>query len=78
MLASILILLLASHLLCMNISSAGPLLCIWLVTRNDTSEANESQAMAVHLAMWSITLLIVGVLIGLAMGFVQHAGETES
>lgn len=63
------VLLLAGHLLCMNVSSAGPLLCIWLVRRKATPD---SVITGKRFAIWTIWLLLIGILLGLALGVVSY------
>ncbi len=55
---------LALHLMCMNIASAGPLVCIWLDWRSGSG--NEAARRAAKFLAWkSLALLIVGTLFGL-------------
>jgi len=54
---------LAFHLMCMNIASAGPLVCVWLDWRSGGNEV--AHRAAKFLAWKSLVLLIVGVLFGL-------------
>ena len=60
-------LLLAAHLMCMNVSSAGPLLCVWLARKKASAE---SVALAGKLALWTIWLLLIGAALGLTLGLV--------
>lgn len=68
MVTFVLILLLAGHLLCMNVSSAAPLLCIWFADRKAVSGDSASREVAQQLAVWSVFLLVVGIAIGLIVG----------
>lgn len=61
--------LLGLHLLCMNISSAGPLLCIWL---NRRSSSEDEKALGLRLAWDSFSLLIVGICLGLLIGAIGY------
>ena len=59
------VLLLSAHLMCMNVSSAGPLLCVWLARRN----AHQASAkLAKSLSLWTVWLLLAGIVLGLALG----------
>ena len=73
MLATLLVLLTAAHLMSMNIASAGPLLCVWLLWRGKSRESDESLRLAKALAMSSLQLLLIGSLLGLAMGYLAWA-----
>ena len=53
-------LLLAVHLLAMNLASAGPVVCIWL--RWGGNELNDS--LGRQLAWWSIVALVLGMVTG--------------
>ena len=61
-------LLLSGHLMCMNIAAAGPWLCIlceWQEARGNQAAGKAGR----HLAMLACTLLVVGVVPGLALGW---------
>ena len=70
LLSLLIVVLLASHLLCMNVCSAGPLLCIWLNRKHATAE---SKQIGKALAWDGYWLLFVGVLFGLGLGTVCWA-----
>lgn len=68
MLDLLLILLLASHLILANVSSGGPLVCIWLEWKaRGNRDALAGQA-ADYLARWSIFSLLGGGVLGLLLG----------
>ena len=61
-------LLLSGHLMCMNIAAAGPWLCIlceWQEARGNQAAGKAGR----HLAMLACTLLVVGIVPGLALGW---------
>ena len=61
-------LLLSGHLMCMNIAAAGPWLCIlceWQEARGNQAAGKAGR----HLAMLACTLLVMGVVPGLALGW---------
>ncbi|MEM8947044.1 MAG: hypothetical protein AAGD11_17855 [Planctomycetota bacterium] len=61
------ILLLAAHLLAMNIASGGPLLCIWLRGRHEPQNedtAGSPDSLGRQMAYWSILGLIAGMALG--------------
>lgn len=68
--AILLTLLLTLHLLCMNVSAGGPLLCVWLGRQR---ASGESKQLAVQMAVWSIWLLLAGILVGLAVGMLTFS-----
>lgn len=61
--------LLTLHLLAMNVASGGPLLCGWLNIRSARRNCQPSQDLALSLAWWSMLLLLVGVMLGVVVGF---------
>lgn len=61
---------LALHLVCMNVAAAGPLLCVWLDYRGARSDG-DSQAAARYLANTCLNLLLVGGLLGMAQGWLH-------
>lgn len=68
------VVLLAGHLLCVNVASVAPLLTIWwerLEARGDRDAGNWGRALLWH----SITLLVVGVAIGLLLGWLHWTPE---
>lgn len=60
-------LLLAFHLMCMNVAAAGPLVCMWLEWREGRGDALAGRV-GRYLALCGIVLLLVGMLLGTAMG----------
>src|SRR5262245_3140106 len=60
-------LLLAAHLLCVTVASAGPLVCIWLDWREGRGDALAGRA-ASYLGLASFVTLLLGGLLGLAIG----------
>jgi hypothetical protein len=64
------ILLLAFHLICMNVASAGPLVCVWLdgIAAQNSAEA---ERVGKWLAWKSVQLAIVGAAAGLMMGWLK-------
>ena len=70
-------LLLAVHLVCMNISSAGPLLCIW-IERYRKKDPETAFLLGQSLLRASIQYFFVGASVGLLMaGLLWIAGNTE-
>ena len=70
-------LLLAVHLMCVNVASGGPLVAAWLDwrgTRGDTAAAKG----AVYLARASLLGLLVGALLGLGIGWLKWSDEYRS
>lgn len=63
----LIILLLAGHLLCVNVAAAGPLVCIWLDWREGRGDAVAGRA-ASYLGQLSLWTLLLGGLLGLAIG----------
>jgi hypothetical protein len=66
---AILVLLLAAHLLCVNIAAGGPLVAAWLDWRSHTDEA--AGRAAKWLAAWSLVGLFAGALLGLVVGWMK-------
>ncbi|MEQ8788978.1 MAG: hypothetical protein RIC55_21885 [Pirellulaceae bacterium] len=62
-------LLLAAHLMCMNVASAGPLVCLWLEWKEQRGDKLAGRA-GRYLAGSGVVLLLVGVLWGLGLGAV--------
>jgi hypothetical protein len=62
--------LLAVHLVAMNVASAGPLLCLWLGVRGRRGD-EASWAVGKRLAVFSILALLIGVVTGLLLGIVD-------
>lgn len=70
-------LLLATHLVCVNVSMCGPLVCLWL-DRRQRRRGDPAAAVAARLlADWSLWLLIVGTLLGLALGMLHWWSGNE-
>ena len=65
LLAPVLVLLLALHLLCMNVCSAGPLVCVWLNRKASPAVAKQC---ALKLAWASYWALVFGILAGITLG----------
>lgn len=57
----------------MNVASAAPLLCIWLLARGKRQSCKKTLHLVTSLAAWSIGLLLIGILLGLALGAVSVA-----
>ena len=69
-------LLLSAHLLCMNVASAGPLVCIWL---DYLAAWHPIAASAGKWLGWkSFQLAILGALLGLAIGWLRWDSEFSS
>lgn len=62
------ILLLASHLLAVNLASCGPLVAAWLDLREGRGDLTAGIA-GRRLTLWSLVALVVGILGGLAVGY---------
>lgn len=77
MIAILLALLLAVHLMCVNVGSAGPAVCIWLEWREWRGDQLAGRA-GRYLAGLSIWLLIGGMALGVAMGFLLWSPEYRS
>lgn len=66
--------LLALHLLCVNVASAGPIVLIWLDWRESRGDALAGAA-GRYLGWLSIGLLVMGALLGLAIGYLHWSEE---
>ena len=66
----VIIFLLAAHLLCVNVASAGPLVCIWLEWREGRGDSLAGQTTN-YLAMLALITLLAGGLLGLAVAGVS-------
>jgi len=66
----LLTLLLAAHLLCVNVASGGPLLGAWLDWRGTRGDGPSARA-AVYLARASLIALIAGAALGLLIGWLK-------
>ena len=78
MVAILKIILLAAHLMCVNISAAGPLFCVYWNRRGNAALAPRSIVQT--LALWCNLLLLAGILLGLALGLLAggRAGSVSS
>ena len=74
--ALVLSLLLAAHLLCVNVAAGGPLVAAWLDWRGRGDEA--AGRAAKWLAGWSIAGLLVGALLGVLIGWLKWDAEYRS
>lgn len=63
----------AAHLLCMNVASAGPLLCLWLDHAAGTDPIARNQACWLAKRSWQLAL--VGAVLGLVFGFLHWNPE---
>jgi len=74
MMEIVLSVLLAAHLLCVNVASGGPIVGAWLDwlgTRGDDAAAKA----AAYLARWSVLGLVLGAVLGLAIGWMKWNAE---
>jgi len=69
--------LLALHLLCVNVASAGPLLCIFLEWREGRSDSLSGRA-ATYLGRISFWTLLLGGMLGLAIGALLWTDRYET
>jgi hypothetical protein len=72
----VIIFLLAAHLLCVNVASAGPLVCIWLDWREGRGDSLAGRT-ANYLAMLSLITLLAGGLLGLAIAGVSWSDRYQ-
>jgi len=70
-------LLLAAHLLCVNLASGGPLLAAWLDWRGTRGEDAAAKA-AVYLARASLAALLGGTALGLFLGWLKWDDDYRS
>jgi hypothetical protein len=63
-------LLLAAHLLCVNVASGGPLVATWLDWRGHRGDEAAAKA-AVYLARWSLAALLIGAALGVLIGWLK-------
>lgn len=77
MLEIVIILLLAAHLLCVNVAAAGPLVCIWLDWREGRGDALAGRT-ASYLGLASLVTLLLGGLLGLAIGAASWSDRYEA
>jgi hypothetical protein len=76
MLPLIHILLLSVHLICMNVASGAPLVCIWLEWRLRKHQSDgATKAAADYLAAMGVMTLVAGSLLGLVMGWLLWTPE---
>jgi hypothetical protein len=75
--ALLFVLVLAAHLLCMNVASAGPLLCIGLDARAARGDRGAESA-ARWLSATSVWLAVVGAVLGLVQGWLRWDAEYAS
>jgi hypothetical protein len=75
MLSLLHILLLSFHLICMNVASGAPLVCIWLEWKLRGKEKNAARSAADYLARMAVLTLVAGSLLGLAMGLLLWTPE---
>lgn len=78
LLSLIFIFVLAAHLVCMNVATAAPLVCIWLKRREVRQADVEAGRLGRFLAWRSVTLLLIGIVLGLLAGEVlSFSGERK-
>jgi hypothetical protein len=70
-------LLLASHFLCVNLASGGPLLAAWLDWRGTRGEDAAAKA-AVYLARASLAALLAGTALGVLIGWLKWDADYRS
>jgi hypothetical protein len=71
------VILLASHLLAMNVASAGPLVCVWLRSRGRRG-GEAADGVGRRLAAWSLWGLIAGIVIGAILTGIAWADTNQS
>jgi len=70
-------LLLAAHLLCVNVASGGPIIGAWLDWQRQRGDGAAGGA-ARYLAGWSVATLLVGAALGLVIGWLRWDSEYRS
>jgi hypothetical protein len=70
------IVLLAAHLLCMNIAAGAPLIAMYLEWRDRRGDAVAPQA-AKYLSVCIVVALLIGALLGLAIGWLRWTPEYQ-
>src|SRR5262245_28011380 len=70
-------LLLAAHLLCVNLASGGPLLGAWLDWLGTRGNASSAKA-AIYLARASLVGFIAGAALGLLIGWIKWDADYRS
>jgi hypothetical protein len=78
MLSLLKILLLSLHLICMNVASGAPLVCVWLEWKLRKNKDAAAKAAANYLATMTVLTLVAGSLLGLAMGLLLWTPEYAS
>ncbi len=71
------VILLASHLLAMNVATAGPLVCIWLRVRGLRGDAG-ADGVGRRLAAWSLWGLFIGIIFGSILVGIAWADADQS
>jgi len=66
----LIVVVLTLHLICVNVASAGPLVCIWLDWRGGRGDALAAKVGS-YLCWKSLALLLVGSALGLLLGFLH-------
>ena len=77
MLEIVITLLLAVHLLCVNVASGGPIVAAWLDWRGTRGDEAAARA-AAYLARWSLIGLVAGAALGLAIGWLKWSAAYSS
>lgn len=72
------VILLALHLLAVNVASAGPLMCVWLRSRGRRGGGEAADAIGRRLAAWSLGGLILGIVFGTILLVIAWADENQS
>jgi hypothetical protein len=72
------ILLLSLHLICMNVASGAPLVCVWLEWKLRNNKDCAAKAAADYLAKMTVLTLVAGSLLGLVMGMMLWTPEYSS
>lgn len=69
------ILLLSVHLICMNVASGAPIVCIWLEWKSRRNPDGATRAAADYLASMAVLTLVAGSLLGVVMGWLLWTPE---
>jgi hypothetical protein len=72
------ILLLSLHLICMNVASGAPLVCVWLEWKLRKNQDAAAKTAADYLAKMTVLTLVAGSLLGLVMGMMLWTPEYSS
>jgi hypothetical protein len=72
------ILLLSLHLICLNVASGAPLVCIWLEWKLRKNKDGAAKGAADYLAAMTVITLVAGSLLGLVMGMMLWTPEYAS